>query len=113
MDISVVNLHAVYKLLNPERIDLLGFKIVLAISLIGTYNSRSQNTPVSHVSRREVPAASVPLHLPVLQTTIGKCRYCYTGGIESKTYIQFNTCGLFLCSISGNRSQNCFGNFHT
>ena len=92
---------------------LLDFKIVLAKSLIGAYNSRSRNTPVSHVSHREVLPASVPLHLPVLQTTRGKCRYCYTGGIENKTYIQCNTCVVFLCSISGNRSRNCFANFHT
>ena len=75
--------------------ELLDFKIVLAKSLIGTYNSRTQNTPVSHVSRREVLPASVPPHLPVLQTTRGKCRYCYTEGIENKTYIQCNTCEVF------------------
>ena len=72
--------------------ELLHSEIVLAQSLIGTYNSRSRNTPASHVSRREVLPASVPLHFPVLQTTRGKCRYCYTGEIENKTYIQCNTC---------------------
>ena len=91
----------------------LDFEIVLAKSLIGKYNSRSQNTSVSYESRGEVPPASVPLHLPVLQTTRGKCRYCYTGGIENETYIQCNRCGVFLCLISGNKSRNCFANFHT
>ena len=67
MDISVVNSHGIYKVLDPKGMELLDFKIVLA--LIGTYNSRSRNTPASHVSRREVLSASVPLHLPVLQTT--------------------------------------------
>ena len=38
--------------------ELLDFKIVLAKSLVGTYNSRSRNTPASHVSRREVLPAS-------------------------------------------------------
>ena len=51
--------------------ELPDLKIVLAKSLIGANNSRNQNTPVSHMSRR------------VLQTTRGKCRYCYTGGIEN------------------------------
>ena len=74
MDISVVNSHAIYKVLYPKGMGLLDFKIVLANSLIGTYNSCRQNTPVSHVSRREVLPASVPLHLSVLQTTRGKCR---------------------------------------
>ena len=71
---------------------LLDFKIVLAKLLIGMYNSHSRNTPVSHVSRREVLPASVLLPLPVLQTTRGKCRHCYNGGIENKTYIQSYTC---------------------
>ena len=103
MDISVVNSHAIYKVLYPKGMELLDFKIVLAKSLIGTYNSRGRNTPVSHVSRREVLPASVPLHT----------RYCYTGGIENKTYIQCNTCGVFLCLISTNRSRNSFANFYT
>ena len=89
--------------------ELLDFKIVLANSLIGMYNIRSQNTPVSDVSRQEVLPASFPLHLPVLQ----KCRYCYTRGIKNKTYIQCSTCGFFVFLISGNRSRNCFANFHT
>ena len=113
MDISVVNSHIIYKELNPKGMELLDFKIVLAKSLVGTYNSRSRNTPASHVSRREVLPASVPLHLPVIQQTRGKCRYCYTGGIENKTYIKCNTCGVFLCLISGNNPRNLFANFHT
>ena len=113
MDISVVNSHIVYKELNPKGMQLLDFKTVLAKSLVGTYNTRSRNTPASHVSCREVLPASVPLHLPVLQQTRGKCRYCYTGGIENKTYIKCNTCGVFLCLISGNNPRNCFANFHT
>ena len=113
MDISVVNSHAIYKVLYPKGMELLDYKIALAKSLIGTYNSRSRNTPVSQASRREVLPVIIALHLPVFQTTRGKCRYYYTGGIENKTYIQCNTCGVFLCLISGNRSRNCFANFHT
>ena len=113
MDISVVTSHVIDKELNPKGMELLDFKVVLAKSLVGTYNSRSQNTRGSHVSRREVLPASAPLHLPVLQQTRGQCRYCYTGGIENKTYIKCNTCGVFLCLISGNNPRNCFVNFHT
>ena len=77
--------------------ELLDFKTVLAKLLIGTYNSRCRNTPVSHVSRREVLPASVLQHLPVLQTTRGKCRYCYIGGIENKThYIQCHNMWSFF-----------------
>ena len=87
MDISVVNSHVIYKVLYPKRVELVDFKIVLAKSLIGTYNCRSWNTPASHVSRREVLPAVVPLQFSVLQTTKGKCRYCSTGGIEDKKSI--------------------------
>ena len=39
MDISVVNSRAIYKVLYPNRMESLHLKIVLAKSLIGTYNS--------------------------------------------------------------------------
>ena len=112
MDISVANPHTIYKVLYPKGMELVDFKIVLAKSLIGTYDSPSRNIPARHVSRREVLPASVPLPLPVLQATRRKCTYCYTGGIENKTYIQCNTCGVFLCLISDNEPRNCFANFH-
>ena len=110
IDSSVVNSHAIWKVLSPKEIELLDFKIVLAKLLIGTYDS--WNTLVSHVFFREVLPGSVLIHLPVCQAKRGKCRYCFTGGIGNKTYIQRNTCGVFLCLISGNRSRNCFANFY-
>ena len=113
MDISVVNSLIIFKKLNPKGMELLYFKIALAKSLVGTYNSRSRNTPATHVFLREVLPASVPLHLSVLQQTRGKCRYYYTGGIENKNYIKCITCGVFLCLISGNNPRSCFANFHT
>ena len=61
--------------------ELQDFKIILAKSWIGACNSRSRNTPVSHVSHWEVLSVSVPLHLPVLQTMGEKCRYCYAFNI--------------------------------
>ena len=47
MDISAANLHAIFKVLHPNGMELLDFKIVLAKSLIDTYNSESWNAPVS------------------------------------------------------------------
>ena len=113
MVISVVNSDIIYKKLNLKGMGLLDFKIVLTKSLVATYHSRSRNTPASHVSCREVLPASAPLHLSVLQQTRGKCRYCYTGSIGNKTYIKCNTCGAFLCLISGNNPKNSFANFQT
>ena len=95
MDISAVNAHAIYKGLYPKGTDLVDFKLVLAKSLISTHNSRSRNTLVRHVSRREVLPASVLLHLPVFQKTRGKCTHCYTGGIKNKIYIHCNMCRVF------------------
>lgn len=112
MDMSVVNSHVVYKGLNPKGMELLDFKIVVAKSLIGTYNNRIRSSSLSHASRREVFPSSTPLHLPIIQATRGKCRYCSAGGVENKTYIQCNTCGVYLCLITGNNSRNCFANFH-
>ena len=113
LDIAVVNSHVVFKALNPKGMELLDFKIVVAKYLIGSYNSRSRNAPSTHISHREVLPASVPLHSPVLQTARGKCRYCYNAGLENKTYIQCNKCGVYLCLISGTSSRNCFSLFHT
>ena len=65
MDISVVNLRAIYKDLYPKGIELLDFKIVM---LEGLKTKHTFN--VIHVDS-------------------------------------------FLCPISGNRSRNCFANFHS
>ena len=96
---------------------LLDFKIALAKSLIGTYNSRSPNTPLSHVPHREVLPTSLPLHLAVLQTTRVKCRYCCTGQIENKTlivtYMELPAINLeivlriFLLKFKGNKHFIC------
>ena len=58
---------------------------------------------------REVFPASVSPQLPATTAT---CRYCYTGRIENKTYIQCNACAFFVSFISRNRSRNRFVNFH-
>ena len=89
MGISVLNLHAMFKVLYHMGMELLDFEIVLVKS-IDKCNSGRQNTPVSHVSCRKLLPACVQLHLPVLQTTRAKCRYCYTAGIEIKTHSTFN-----------------------
>ena len=78
IDISVVNSHTIYKVLYPQGMELQDFKIILAKSWIGACNSRSWNTLISHVSHWEALLVSVPLHLPVPQTTRVKCRYYYT-----------------------------------
>ena len=113
MDICVANSHAIYKVLYPKGMELLDFKIVLVKSLIGTYNSRSRNTPVSHLSCREVFQASVPLHLPVLQKTREKFRYCCNGGIDNKIYIQFNTFVVFFVLDFRQWISKMFPNLHT
>ena len=96
MDISVVNSYAIYKVMYPKGMELLDFKIVLAKSLIGIYNSRSRNTPVSHVSYRKVLPASVPLHLPILQTTRGNVDTAILE--ELKTKRTFNVIHMeFFC----------------
>ena len=63
---------------KKEKAELgLGETVVLDLSkkLENTlcHNSRSRNTPASHVSCQEVLPAGVPLHLSVLQQTRRKC----------------------------------------
>ena len=51
MDIAIVNSHFVYKTLYPKGMELVDFKIVIAKSLIGPYNSRCRNTSITHTPR--------------------------------------------------------------
>ena len=48
------------------------------------YNSRSRNTPVGHVFRREELLPSVSLHLPVLQTARGNENTAILEGLKTK-----------------------------
>ena len=77
--------------------ELQHFKTALAKFLIEAYNSLCRNTLITHTSYLEVIPASVPFRLSVLQTTVGKYKHCYNYGIENKTYMQCNTCGVFFC----------------
>ena len=47
MDIAVANSHVVYKALYPKNMELLDFKIVIAKSLIGAYNSPHRSTSIT------------------------------------------------------------------
>ena len=85
MDISVVNLRAIFKELYPKVMELLDFKIVLVKSLIGTYKSQ-----------REENVDTVMLE-----------------GLKTKHTFNVIHMDSFLCPISGNRSRNCFAHFHS
>ena len=113
MDMCMVNSHIVYKECYPTGMELLDFKVLVAKSLIASYNSRQRIAPPTRVSRRSFLPADVPLHLPIIQSTRGKCRYCYVSGTENKTSFQCNTCGVYLCLVAGRNSRNCFAAFHT
>ena len=72
MDISVANLHIIYKELNNKGMELLDFKIVLAKSLVGKYNSCSRNTPC--ILSRTIASKC---------TSSSPSRCCYAGGTEN------------------------------
>ena len=88
-------------------------EVLVAKSLIGSYNSLQRIAPPTRVSQRSFLPADVPLHLPIIRSTRGKCRYCYVSGTENKTSFQCNTCGVYLCLVAGHNSRNCFAAFHT
>ena len=114
MDMACVNAHAVYKALDDKGMDLLDYKIVVSKSMIGNYNSQSRNVTANQMGRRFILPAIVPLHLPVIKETRGKCVYCSAEGIENKTYVYCDTCnGKPLCIITGVKSRNCFAKYHT
>ena len=90
--------------------EMLDFKIVIAKSL--AYNIHfATHQSLTHLAEKSFP--DVSLHLPVIQTTRDKCRYCYNAGIKNKTYTQSNTYGVLLCLVSGSNSRYSFANFHT
>ena len=105
MDMCMVNSHIVYKECYPTGMALLDFKVLVAKSLIGSYNSRQRIAQPTCVSRRSFLPADVPLHLPIILSTRGKCRYCYVSGTENETLFQCNTCGVYLCLVAGRNSK--------
>ena len=64
--------------------ELLDFKIVPAKSLIIKYNSRSRNTPFSHVTRREVLPAIVLLHLQFFKQREENVNTAILEGLKTK-----------------------------
>ena len=113
MDMCMVNSRIVYKECYPAGMELLDFKVLVAKSVIGSINSRQMIAPPTRVSRRSFLPADVPLYLPIIQSTRGKCRYCYVSGTENKMSLQCNTCGAYLFLVAGRNSRNCFAVFHT
>ena len=106
MDIACVNAYLVCKIIDPKAMDLLDFKQVIAKGLIG--NCRSRNpAPYKQLKRSSFPT-SVPTHLPDVDTV----RYCAAEGKENKIYIRCNTCGFYLCLVTGAQTRNCFAKYH-
>ena len=81
-----------HMLFTKHLMDLLDYKIVVSKSLIGNYNSQSRNVTANRMSRRYILPETVPLHLPVIKETRGKCAHCSAEGIENKTYVYCDTC---------------------
>ena len=113
MDIACVNAHVVYKTLDSKEMDLLDFKQTVSRGMIGDYNCRIRNPMSHHVSRRSIAPAGIPLHFAEIETVRGKCRYCYDEGKENKTFIKCNTCGQYLCLVTGASQRNCFLKYHS
>ena len=105
-------MHVVSILRDPKGVELLDFKQVVTKGLIGIYNTRSRNPPSINQSKRSFQPTPVPIHLPVVGSTRGKCEYCKNEGTENKSYIKCGTCGLFLCIVTGENKRNCFANHH-
>ena len=110
MDIACVNAYLVSNIIDPKAMDLLDFKQVIAKCPIGKYNCRSRNSATYNQSKRSSFPTSVPTHLLDVDIVRGKCRYCADEGKENKTYIRCNTCGFYICLVTGAQTRNCFVN---
>ena len=70
LDIACVNSFIVYNKLNPNQLNMMDFKVIVAERLIGAYNSRERNYPVNRPNKRQrltVGLPEKPQHLPIFQ----------------------------------------------
>ena len=112
LDVALVNSHIVYSKLGNE-LSLLNYKVVVENSLIGRYSNWQRAFPMTRPSKRKTLEPSlpkeVPTHMPEFQEKRMQCFYCQIEGLDHKTFVSCQTCGLYLCCV---KERNCFQKHH-
>ena len=115
MDVACANSYIAYNMLHPDDITLLNFKIAIATHLIGPYTNRSRCHPENKAGtkrkyRYQFQPDDIPTHLPEFKSTRKRCTYCYTEGVDHKTFVECSTFGVPLCLV---KDRNCFVKHHS
>jgi len=112
IDVALVNSHIIYSKLG-DKLSLLEYKIVIANALIGRYSNRKRAFPTCRPSKRRSLEPSVPMnvpnHLPAFLASRKRCQYCKNEGLDNKTFVFCETCGIHLCCL---KDRNCFSKYH-
>ena len=101
------NAYIVYGKLTQNKLPHPDFQVIVAKSLIGYYNNPRRNPQKLRTTKRVSGnfSTETPSHLPELEPSRGRCRYCKNQGKE-------NTCGAFLCFAASASGRNCFEKHH-
>ena len=113
-DMALVNSYIVYSKLTQNKLSHYDFNVAVAKGLIGNYNSRKRNPLTFRPTKRSSSnfPTEIPLHLPELEPSRGRCHYCKNEGKENRTFIKCNTCVVFLCLVASASGRNCFYKHH-
>ena len=86
---ALVNSYIVYSKLTQNKLSHYAFNVAVAKGLIGNYNSRKRNPLTFRSSKRSSSnfPAEIPLHLPELEPSRGRC-HCFKN--EGKTEHSLN-----------------------
>lgn len=120
IDVSIVNAFVLwkeYQSQHPERADLqrpkgydqLAFREALVRQLV----SIEEADPVPVWEKQpKLPknAWNGASHLPVVDSSHGRCKVCTSSGVQSRPNVKCETCDVVLCL---NNDRNCFYVYHT
>ena len=106
MDITCVNSYLIYNMKHPNKLFLLGCKIVVAKNIINTMKAgKGQYQYWDHPESIDNHGG----HLPDYQTMQKRCTYCAMEGKENITFVICFACNIPLYIV---KERNCFQKHH-
>lgn len=120
IDVSIVNAFVLwkeYQSQHPERADLQRPKgydqVAFREALVRQLVSIEEADPVPVREKQpKLPknAWNGASHLPVVDSSHGRCKVCTSSGVQSRPNVKCETCDVVLCL---NNDRNCFYVYHT